>query len=160
MVELRHSRILFGLIAAIVFLDQSAKYLIQAYLPLDQEIILIPKLLSLTHLTNTGASFGILRGMNSFLIVLGLGVVVFLFYQIYQKEQTEPLWPFALIIGGAISNVLDRVMHGFVIDFIQIPFWPSFNIADSAITIGVITLIIYSLRTKTNAGPQNARSQP
>jgi len=158
MVEARHNGMLFGLVAAIIVLDQASKYLIQQYLSLNQEMVLIPKLLSLTHLTNTGASFGILRGMNSFLIVLGLGVVVFLFYQIYRKEQSEPLLPFALIIGGALSNVLDRIIHGFVIDFIQIPFWPSFNVADSAITIGVITLIIYGLRTKTNVESKNARS--
>lgn len=145
MVDFRNNYSFFGLIAVVIVLDQCAKYLIQSYV--QQEIVLIPRILSLTHLMNTGASFGIFRGMNAFLTVLGLLVIAFLFYYL-SKHPSERHVPFALVIGGAISNVFDRIARGFVIDFIQIPFWPSFNIADSAITIGVIAIIMYSLQTK------------
>ena len=89
--------------------------------------------------------------MNNILTIIGFTVVaVFLFW--YSKvRKTDSgnniLWlPFGLVIGGACSNLVDRITQGFVTDFIDFHFWPAFNIADSAITIGVVILIIHNLR--------------
>ena len=66
-----------------------------------------------------------------------------IYFRIWSKDEKDISLPlFALIIGGALSNILDRIIYGSVIDFINFSFWPAFNIADSAITIGVILLII------------------
>lgn len=143
--------VLFASVLGIILIDQATKYLIRSFLNPSEHIPLIPKILSLTYVTNTGASFGILKGMNVFLIVISMCIVAYLVYYTYRhrSQNNDPHFlPFALIIGGALSNIIDRLAYGFVLDFIQIPFWPAFNVADSVITLGVLVLIIQSLRNK------------
>ncbi len=142
--------VLFASVLGIILIDQATKYLIRSFLNPSEYIPLIPKILSLTYVTNTGASFGILKGMNVFLIVISMCIVAYLAYYVYRHRNQNDIsiLPFALIIGGALSNIIDRLVYGFVLDFIQIPFWPAFNVADSVITLGVLVLIIQSLRNK------------
>ena len=92
--------------------------------------------------TNTGAAFSMLEGYNSILLFIALivvGVILFNYPKI--PDQRLPVTAFALITGGAIGNITDRVMLGYVVDFINFSFWPSFNVADSAISIGAVLLI-------------------
>ena len=135
------------LIFLVIIIDQLAKLAITRTLALNESKVLIPEFLSLTYTTNTGAIFGMLRGMNTLLIVVGLVIIIWLIYYLYTETKSENTsYFFALIIGGAVSNLIDRVVYGSVIDFINFYFWPTFNIADSAITVGVIAIIISHLK--------------
>jgi signal peptidase II len=110
----------------VVVLDQLAKYLIP------------------TTVMNTAAAFGLLQGQQIFLILFSIifvGAVIYFYPKV--PKQKFPQIMTALILGGAIGNLIDRLLLGFVRDFIDVGFWPAFNIADSAITIGAIGLIIY-----------------
>ena len=108
--------------------------------------------LDLTHIHNFGVSFGLFSGLISpwILIILGLLVVAFIFYLMKSASDTLEEWGFFIIISGAISNIIDRIFNGYVIDFIYFHyksfFWPAFNFADIYITIGIIMIVINVLR--------------
>ena len=120
-----HSLLLLAL--AVVVVDQVTKFV-------------MPSFITVTH--NTGAAFGVLQGERALLILIGAGVSVFLLWYLRSHHS---IW-LALILGGAVSNLLDRVIRGYVIDFIDLGWWPSFNVADSCMTVGVVVLLIQSLR--------------
>jgi len=111
---------------------------------LSQSIPIINNVLHMTYILNTGAAFGIFKGMNLLLIWISIIIIGAILYN-YDKipKDTVPQIGFALIIGGAIGNLIDRIFLGHVIDFIDFRIWPAFNIADSAISIGAVLLIIY-----------------
>lgn len=90
---------------------------------------------------NTGASFGILKGYAILLTIISIAIIALLVYLSYKTKDNLLLWSYALIIGGAASNLLDRVMLGFVIDYIPFPFFPTFNLADVMITVGAALFI-------------------
>lgn len=129
----------------IVLIDQVSKYLTQAYVDLGQQIEWIPGLLSVTHIHNTGAAWSILEGQMWFFYIITVIVVVMIIYYMQQMKD-EPLLKtgLAFILGGALGNFIDRLLHQYVIDMIQLDFidFPIFNLADTALTIGVILLFI------------------
>lgn len=129
----------------IVLIDQVSKYLTQAYVDLGQQIEWIPGLLSVTHIHNTGAAWSILEGQMWFFYIVTVIVVVMIIYYMQQMKD-EPLLKtgLAFILGGALGNFIDRLLHQYVIDMIQLDFidFPIFNLADTALTIGVILLFI------------------
>jgi signal peptidase II len=96
---------------------------------------------------NTGASFGMLQGANSFFIVLSIIALLLLAYFLKDFKKKEKYFVI-IIIAGLVGNLIDRIFLGLVIDFIDFKFWPVFNIADIAICIGVIGLIILLLKRK------------
>ena len=109
----------------------------------------------IVHFTNTGAAFGILEGSGPLLIVAGVaGAAVILVY-LFNPGLASPLvrLALALMLGGAVGNLLDRAGDGEVVDFIKFPEWPAFNVADSAITIGVIVLLWAVVMTEPRAEP-------
>ena len=128
----------FILVLAIVVLDQITKILALSY-NTDQR--LIPGILELEFIKNTGAGFGILSGQNLILAWLGLIVIgaILFFYNNIEKDLRLPLM---IVLAGIIGNTIDRFVHGFVIDFIAFSFWPAFNVADAAITAGVLWTIM------------------
>ncbi|MFA6888761.1 MAG: signal peptidase II [Candidatus Woesearchaeota archaeon] len=132
--------IFIAIAALIVLIDQITKYCIKVMIPLGISVPIIPKGLYFSHATNTGASFSL---FTSYSFILGLiagaviaGIIVF-----YNKIETSYRFPVALILGGTIGNLIDRILLGHVTDFIDIRIWPIFNIADSAITIAAILLV-------------------
>ena len=130
----------FLIALAVIILDQLTKNLF------TKEIILIKDFLKITFITNTGSAFGTLQGFNSHLIffsLIVLGAILFYWDKIENKEKIF----YTLIIGGIIGNLIDRIVYGYVIDFISFSFWPAFNVADSALTIGIIGLIILSFNS-------------
>jgi len=134
---------------AVLFFDQLTKIIVTANMQLSQSIPVINKVFHLTYIQNTGASFGILSGSNSLLIwftIIAIGIIIY-FYDAIPKSKSAFVLV-ALIIGGALSNVLDRLRLGYVVDFLDFRIWPSFNIADAALTVGAIGLIIYLMRHK------------
>ncbi len=121
-------------ILIIVLLDQFTKYLV--------------KNLNINFITNTGSLFGLFKDSAGLLIWLSIIIIgVFLYnFEKIQKSNIKVKIGSGLIVGGAIGNLIDRILYKGVIDFIDLGFWPSFNIADSAISIGVILLIIYFIK--------------
>jgi signal peptidase II len=132
----------------IVIVDQASKAVILKQLPLYRSIPVIPGFFNMTHVQNPGGAFGLLAGQPSvlrnivFILVstLALGLVFYL-YKTTPKTHPLPAFGFALIFGGAIGNLIDRVRFGKVVDFLDVYVgnlhWPAFNVADSAITIGI-----------------------
>ncbi|HIH39811.1 TPA: signal peptidase II [Candidatus Woesearchaeota archaeon] len=132
----------FWIIIAVVLLDQFSKWIVRINFNINDSVNLI-KTLNLTYITNTGSAFGILKGANSYLIffsLIVLGLIMFYWDKIASKEKIF----FALIVGGIIGNLIDRISYGYVVDFIAFTFWPAFNAADSALTIGIVGLIFYN----------------
>ena len=139
----------------VVFFDQLTKFLILSYLPLYDTIPIIPGFLDITHLHNPGVAFGLFSNNNSNIQQIALMsaslvavCVIFYFYNQTRNEYRVMQLGFALIFGGAIGNFVDRIRMGKVIDFIDVYIskfhWPAFNIADSAISIG-ITIFVYHM---------------
>ena len=138
--------ILFFLPVLIVFFfDQLTKLSIRANFSLGESWSIFPNFFSLTYIQNTGAGFGLLRGFNLVLIfisILVMGVIMYYYREVKVKEKWL-LLSMGLIFGGAFGNLIDRIAYGFVVDFLSFIFWPAFNIADMAISVGVIGLVIY-----------------
>lgn len=133
--------IFFLLTIFIILLDQSTKILIRTQIKEGTSFTIIPKMLYFTHATNTGASFSLLTNYSFFLTIIAILVImgIILFYKnIPQNYRTAA----ALILGGTAGNLIDRLQYGSVTDFIDVRIWPIFNVADSAITIAAILLIV------------------
>ncbi|MFS0871623.1 signal peptidase II [Paenibacillus xylanilyticus] len=140
----------YYILAFIVFLvDQGTKFLIATRMELREEIPVIGNFFVITSHRNTGAAFGILKDQRWFFIVVTVIVVIALIWYLQKvKDAPHKLLPVALslVLGGAIGNFLDRALTGEVVDFVQLNFgsytFPIFNIADSAICIGVALIIV------------------
>ena len=133
----------FYLIAGAVFIfDQISKEFIRLWMPLGDSW---PStgFLRIVHGTNTGSAFGLFAGFTNLLIlasIVGIAAVLYYFYR--QGNNAIALRiSLGLIVGGALGNLFDRVVSGKVVDFISVGWWPSFNIADSAISVGMFLLI-------------------
>ncbi len=136
---------IFSLTLFIVFLDQLTKYLIKTSFQLKESIPIINNIFHLTYIHNFGAGFGILQNQKWILIFISMMVLGIIFYYFDKIREKGLLLQtlVAFILGGTIGNLIDRLMNGYVIDFLDFQIWPIFNIADSFVTIGVIGLIIY-----------------
>lgn len=139
---------------AIVVADQLTKWLVTQNLALYERVELLP-VLGLTHLHNTGAAFSFLADAGGWQrwFFIGIAVLVTTLVCVWlarlpAKGHDWLAGALALVVGGAVGNVIDRVAHGYVIDFISVHwqdwFFPAFNVADSAITVGAVLLIIDS----------------
>lgn len=134
----------FLIVVAVFFFDRAAKIFVMRYL--KEKIEIIPKLLSFNYVINTGAGFGLFKGMTLLLSLISLLVIILIFANIKKILKESYSWIVALILGGAITNLYDRLFFGFVIDFIDFGFWPVFNLADASISIGAIGLIYYLIK--------------
>lgn len=127
---------------AVVLLDQASKALVRADIVPGEAHDVMPGL-SLVNTHNQGVAFGFLPGRHlAVTILVGLALLVLVVY--FARNLTKPLiWlPTGMLLGGALGNILDRVRLGSVTDFIKLPLgWPPFNLADAAITLGVVVLL-------------------
>ena len=123
--------------------DQLTKFLTVAFFAPGQSLPLLPPLLHLTYVQNTGVAFGLFKGQHTLSILLSLLVIGWLVRELLLNPSMAPatVWGCALILGGAAGNLMDRLRLGYVVDFIDLRVWPVFNIGDSAITIGVALLL-------------------
>lgn len=152
-------KMVLGWVVTILVLDQLTKMIVDRTMALHQSIPIIDGVFSLTYVRNTGAAFGIFSGSHEafrlpFLIlvsVLALGFVVVMLKRL-RDEEKGLITALSLIIGGAIGNLVDRILYGEVIDFLDFYWshyhWPAFNVADSCITIGVLITLFYLIRAK------------
>ena len=133
--------------AAVIAADQAAKAAVVARLTPAESCPLIPRILHLTYVQNTGMAFGLFRGYPLFFALLAVVVSIWIVTELARPANPDALLAFSLaaILGGALGNLIDRLRLGYVIDFIDLRVWPVFNVADSAITIGVALLLIHAL---------------
>ncbi|MGB9680235.1 MAG: signal peptidase II [Thermoanaerobacteraceae bacterium] len=126
----------------VVFIDQFSKYLAVKYLMPIGNFPVIKNFFYLTYVENKGAAFGILQNKTIFFIIITVFVGLILIYSMIKlPENSLYNYTLAMILGGAIGNLIDRVRLGYVVDFINFKFFPAvFNIADSFIVVGAIIL--------------------
>ena len=150
-------------------LDRVTKYFVLHSIDPDQPITVIPNFFHLVNITNTGAAFGSFKNNNTFFIVSSCVALLFALVLLLGRHQsgseqpkslrlTANFWrdlSLALLLGGVLGNLTDRLLYGHVIDFLlfdlHVPFahpWPAFNVADSCICIAVIFFIVHSFRAE------------
>ncbi len=152
--------------AVVIVLDQISKYMASQMLEMFQPLAVMP-MFNLTLMHNPGAAFSFLSDAGGWqrwfftLIAIVVCVVIISWIRRLGSAQHLQAAALSLVLGGALGNVIDRLLLGHVVDFIQIYYerwyWPAFNIADSAITLGVILLILDSL---LNRAPSDAKDKP
>lgn len=151
------------IVSAIIALDQLTKELILREIgpgTAREPIEIIPGILQFRFVRNTGSAFGMFQGQSGVITVLAMAAVTFLAIYYFRKARNDHLVALALglQLGGAIGNLVDRFRHGYVVDFIDFPRFPTFNVADSAITVGV-ALLMYALLFRDFENPDPAREQ-
>ncbi|MBL8303345.1 MAG: lipoprotein signal peptidase [Ideonella sp.] len=139
-----------GIALIVIVLDQFTKTLILGWFQLGDSRE-VTSFFNLVRVHNTGAAFSFLAGASGwqrwFFVGLGAVATVFIIWMLKNHGGQRLFgWALSLILGGAIGNVVDRLLHGYVVDFIQVHaggwYFPSFNVADSAITVGAVLLIL------------------
>ena len=148
--------IIFFSSLSIFFIDQIIKFYIPKHLCLGQEISVIKDIFSITFVTNKGIAFGLFSNSNFPFVLISMAVLVCitLVFISFSKEDISKktrFWikiAYGLILGGALSNMLDRIRIGEVIDFLDFHIWPVFNIGDSAICIGAGIFVLNILRSR------------
>jgi signal peptidase II len=151
----RRDLLFFSTAAAVLALDQVTKHVIRATLERGEAF---PESwpVRFVNVANTGAAFGILQEQNAFLVITtAIGVAAILIYYWYPPfEHAIMTIAVGMILGGAVGNLSDRLRLGEVTDFIDFPHYPSFNVADSSIVVGVVALIILLVLERPRAAPQ------
>ena len=151
--------------------DQYTKYLVKTTLPLYRSVEVIPGFFNLTHVRNPGGAFGIFwgkrGGWGSFFFVgisvLAIGAIVAFFRKIKDEDMILAL-SFSLILAGALGNLIDRFRYGEVIDFLELYYrsfhWPAFNIADTAICVGIGLMALQLLIHDQKKAPRSKSQVP
>jgi signal peptidase II len=133
----------YWLIAPIVLLlDQLIKLIIVNWLPVGERVAVLPGIFWLSHVRNTGFSFGLFQGNNFLMIWLVIAILGFLIWAYDKFPSKAERLAYWLIIGGLAGNLIDRIFRGSVVDMFDLGWWPVFNIADSAICIAVALILI------------------
>lgn len=147
-------RLRLALLAGVVVaLDQFTKLIITRTLTVGESRTVIDGVLSISHVRNTGAAFGLLRGRSGLLALAATVGIVILVGVIVRHPPRLTGVGAALIAGGAVGNLLDRIvrdwpLNGSVVDFVDFRYWPAFNVADSAITIGALIFVVAGFRER------------
>jgi signal peptidase II len=149
----------------VVVADQATKWLVELHLPWHLARPVVPGFLNLTHVRNTGVAFGLFAadGVSASWMLTALGLLalaaVGIYFGVASPRDRSLLVALALVVGGAVGNLIDRVTSGAVTDFIDVyvgaHHWPSFNVADSAISIGIALMAIDSLRARKSTVPSS-----
>ena len=157
--------VVLGLAAVVVALDQWSKGYIRGTVALYESIVIVPSFFQITHTRNSGGAFSIFAGADDavrvpFFLGVSLVAIVALLYFVRSVEARRWSMLAALggILGGAIGNLIDRMLYGQVTDFLDVHWhdyhWPVFNVADSCITVGVLVLLAHSFFAR-NAADEN-----
>jgi signal peptidase II len=166
---MKKNLVYYDIIVLLLVLDQVTKWLVSRYLTLYSSVVVLPGFFNLTHIRNKGAIFGAFSRVNNravlFLLtgasLVALALVLYYFFRTPASERGTKL-ALSLILAGALGNLIDRVFKGYVVDFldfhIQGRHWPFFNVADSAITIGAVLLLIFLLKRKPECTPSSSAS--
>lgn len=167
----RRYLLLVGVSLVLIALDQITKMFVMHTMHLHESIPVIPDFFNLTYIRNPGAAFGIFATTNSaFRLIFFVGTSIFalgLLGTIFYRLHADDVWgqlTISSIFGGAIGNLIDRLRYGEVVDFLDFHIsgyhWPAFNVADSAISVGVVSLlIIFALEKKKEKPPSETVPQ-
>lgn len=150
------------LVTLILALDQLTKWLVTSQMAVGQSVYPIPALapfVAITYVTNTGVSFGLFQNANALFagVSIVVSVVVLRYLLSLPKERWLVRLALALVLAGAVGNLLDRLRLGFVVDFVAVGWLPKFNIADASIVVGVIVLALTMLLEGRQPPPQADR---
>jgi signal peptidase II len=138
----------FIIVSIILSLDQLTKFLANKNLLLNKSVPLISNFFHLTLIYNRGAAFGLLKNQVHLFIFTSIIAIILIYLNLKDVESKKYSIALSLILAGALGNLIDRLFFGHVIDFLDFRVWPVFNIADSAITIGMILLGFTILKSK------------
>jgi signal peptidase II len=128
-------------LVAVVVLDQVTKALVRNGIAVGEEDSVLPAV-TLVHVRNTGVAFGAFSGGGLIVVALVAAALAALLYYFFTHLDKRLVWlPTGMLLGGSIGNIIDRVRDGAVTDFVKLPAWPAFNVADIAITFGVLILL-------------------
>jgi len=148
--------------AAVLGLDQYTKHLVVTNFAAGESRIVVPHLLYWTYVQNHAGAFGLFGTQPWVLVGMAIGVLA-VFWFAFREQAAQSLLvrlAFGAIAGGAVGNIVDRFHYGFVVDFIDLHWWPVFNVADSCITIGVLLLLLASLqRDRARAPLESSRGR-
>ena len=144
------SNLMLVLIALVVIaLDQLTKRAVQQNLALGEALLVFPpwEFVRIVHWVNTGAAFGMFQGGNAVLIGLTVAITlaILVYYQTLPEDHLFQRICLALMVGGSIGNLIDRLTLGYVVDFVAVGRFPVFNLADSCVTVSVILLLISTI---------------
>lgn len=136
--------------SCVVIIDRLTKYFFCSNLSHGRSIKVIPGIFHLTLVFNTGSAFGLFKDWTAFFIMTSIIVIALIFFHClrYRHKDIFLILSLGLILGGAVGNLIDRILFGYVIDFFDFRVWPVFNIADSSITIGAALLVLKVLFDK------------
>lgn len=152
-------------VATVVAVDQATKAWAAAELA-DGPISIVGSTIELRLSRNTGGAFSLFRGFTPVLAVLTIGVAVLLVRAVRHAEDRVTLGALALVLGGAIGNLVDRAarspgfLRGAVVDFVKVDSWPIFNVADASITVGALVLVLWSLRPRNRRAGDDDGTSP
>lgn len=141
----------FIIVSVTLFLDQLTKFIASKILSPNQSLPAIKGILHFTLVHNRGAAFGMLKNQLPLFILTSAVAIILIYFNLKQGRQKRLIlynFSLSLILAGALGNLVDRLVFGYVIDFIDLRIWPVFNLADSAITVGAVLLGYSILRTK------------
>lgn len=128
-------------LGAVLILDQLTKHTIASGIEAGEVRRFLPGI-QFVHVRNTGVAFGVFSGGGALVLIFTLTALAALLVYFARRPERSWLWlPTGLLIGGALGNLIDRVGSGAVTDFIKLPLWPAFNVADMAITFGILALL-------------------
>lgn len=128
-------------LVVVVALDQLTKALVRGGIDVGEEASVLPAI-SLVHVRNTGVAFGAFSGGGLVVVALVAAALTALLYYFFTHLDKRLVWlPTGMLLGGSIGNIIDRVRDGAVTDFVKLPAWPAFNVADVSITFGVLVLL-------------------
>jgi len=140
------------IIFVVFILDQLSKYFIVKNFYLGESAAVIENVFHITYITNTGTAFGMLQKYGNILLAFSVVAIILISILILKQKTHSLTHPLALslILGGAFGNLTDRIFRGSIVDFLDFRIWPIFNIADSAITVGIAILFYFSIFGKKN----------
>ena len=151
--SLRTRRLALTVAAAVIAVDQLVKWWAVATLP-GKPVVLVEGFLQFRFVSNSGAAFSLLDGFGSVIGLIAIAAAVFIFLVAVKVDSTGETVALGLVLGGAVGNLVDRAfrgdgfLDGGVVDFVDFSFFPAFNVADSAITVGAILAIWFAFRSR------------
>lgn len=138
----------FLITVSVIIVDRITKSFFHDFFDIGESLPVIKNVLHMTLVYNTGIAFGLFKDQGIVFIIIPIIAIILLIFNIYYYRQSDEVLgrayiiAFALILGGAFGNLYDRIVYGYVIDFIDFRIWPVFNVADSAITVGAVIIAI------------------
>ncbi|HLC50359.1 MAG TPA: signal peptidase II [Candidatus Nanoarchaeia archaeon] len=134
----------FSAAVIIAVLDQLTKYIIRKNFDINESLPVIKNIFHISYVTNTGTAFSLFQGVNFVFVIISFAVIFGILYSLKKIKENEKPMQFAvgLLLGGAAGNLIDRLLFGHVTDFLDFRIWPVFNVADSAISVSVVLLVI------------------